>query len=199
MRDQAIPAFDFWRFTQLKEDQMENTLTNANESTILYAQPYDLCAHGFYFSSYEQYETLSKKLRNDYGDPVEEFEIQIIDAEDIDVSLFNALGIHQGNVDAFLELSDEWTDDQKIRAIIAIGEVGYSFNLREDDPDDFDLDLYEMNSLRDLAHYFVDEGLFGDIPERLQFYINYDAIARDLGMDYSEITIAGMNLIYRCG
>ena len=37
----------------------------------------------------------------------------------------------------------------------------------------------------------------GDIPEHLQFYIDYDAIARDLAVDYSEIVIAGEYLIYR--
>lgn len=51
--------------------------------------------------------------------------------------------------------------------------------------------------MRDLAEQFVDEGLFGDIPERLQFYIDYDAIARDLSVDYSVAEVAGQNLIYR--
>jgi antirestriction protein len=32
----------------------------------------------------------------------------------------------------------------------------------------------------------------------LENYIDYDAMARDLGMDYSETTIAGKRLIYRC-
>ena len=52
--------------------------------------------------------------------------------------------------------------------------------------------------MRDLAIEFVDEGFFGDIPERLQFYIDYDAIARDLSVDYSEAVIAGERLIFRC-
>ena len=43
----------------------------------------------------------------------------------------------------------------------------------------------------------MDEGLFGDIPERLQFYLDYDAIARDLGLDYAETEITGVRLIYR--
>ena len=51
--------------------------------------------------------------------------------------------------------------------------------------------------MRALAEQFVDDGLFGDIPERLQFYIDYDAIARDLSMDYGEAEIAGTHLIYR--
>ena len=43
----------------------------------------------------------------------------------------------------------------------------------------------------------MEDGLFGDIPERLAGYIDYDAIARDLAMDYGETTIAGTSLIYR--
>ena len=64
--------------------------------------------------------------------------------------------------------------------------------------DDFDLDIYHVDSLCDLAEQFVEEGLFGDIPERLSFYIDYAAIARYLSADYSEATIAGKRLIYRC-
>ena len=43
----------------------------------------------------------------------------------------------------------------------------------------------------------VDEGLFGDVPPQFQFYIDYDAIARDLSFDYTETEIAGERLIYR--
>ena len=46
---------------------------------------------------------------------------------------------------------------------------------------------------------FVDEGLFGDIPERIQCYLDFDAIARDLGIDYSETVIDGESYVYRFG
>lgn len=55
--------------------------------------------------------------------------------------------------------------------------------------------VYAVETLRGLAEQFVDDGLFGDIPAGLQFYIDYDAIARDLGMDYAEMRIAGQRLI----
>ena len=48
------------------------------------------------------------------------------------------------------------------------------------------------------ALQFVDEGLFGDIPEHLRNYLDYDAIARDLACDYASTTIAGNRLAYRC-
>ena len=47
----------------------------------LYAQPYDLAAAGFYFYTAEEYHKKSSKLRNDYGEIVEEFEIQFVPGE----------------------------------------------------------------------------------------------------------------------
>lgn len=164
----------------------------------LFAQPYDISATGFYFTSVDDYQEKAKKLTNHYGEPVEEFEIQFIDGDDLDVQLFKALGIHQGDIEHFYEAAENWNEDQKIKVIIAVGETGYTFDLSKDDPDQFEIDLYEMSSLRDLAIEFVEQGLFGDIPENIQFYLDYDAIARDLGMDYSETAINGTNYIYRC-
>ena len=166
--------------------------------TELFAQPYDISATGFYFRTEAEYAEKSAKLRNDAGWPVEEFELQFIDGESIDAKLFEALGVNQCNFTQFLDACDTWDDDQKRKVIIAVGECGYSFDLTSGDPDDFDIDLYETDSLRELAEQFVDEGLFGEIPEPIRNYLDYDAIARDLGMDYSETTIAGTRLVYRC-
>lgn len=167
--------------------------------TQLFAQPYDISAVGFYFNTIEEYDKRAAKAVNDYGDPVEEFEIQFIDGDRIDCALARAWSVNQANVAAFFDAVIDWDDDQKTRYIIAVGECDYSHAGAADDPDDIEIDIYELDSLRELAEQFVDEGLFGDIPERLQFYLDYDAIARDLGMDYSQTTIAGTNLIYRCG
>lgn len=164
----------------------------------LYAQPYDINASGFYFETVEEYNTQASKLRNSYGQPVEEFELQFIDGEGIDAALFKALSIHQGNFPAYLEAVEGWSEGDKIKVIIAVGEARYKFNLGEDAPDQFDIDLYELDSLKDLAEQFVEEGIFGEIPANIQNYLDYDAIARDLGMEYSEIRIDGTNYVYRC-
>ena len=66
------------------------------------------------------------------------------------------------------------------------------------DPYSFDVDLYHVDSLRDLAEQFVDEGLYGDIPDHLAHYIDYEAIARDLAVDFSMIEIDGGRLAYAC-
>ncbi len=166
--------------------------------TQLHAQPYDISAIGFFFDTPEEYAVRAAKNRNDFGGIVEEYEIQFIDGEDIDCKLFEALSVNQATFGKYLEACEDWSEEQKRKVIIAVGENGYRFDFGTDAPDDFDVDLYEMNSLKELAEHFVEEGLFGDIPSQLENYLDYDAIARDLGFDYSQTTIAGTRLIYRC-
>ena len=166
--------------------------------TTLYAQPYDIAATGFYFDSVDAYDTKAANLRNNYGQPVEEFEIQFIDGEPLDGQLFATLSVYQGDIADYLEAVEDWTDDQKTKVIIAVGECGYAFRLGRDDPDKFDVDVYDCATMRDLAIQFIDEGLFGEIPAAIQNYLDYDAIARDLEMDYGQTTIDGTRYIYRC-
>ena len=167
--------------------------------TRLYANPYDLSAVGFYFDSAEAYKEQAEKLRNSYGEPVEEFEIEFIDGELIDAQVAKAWGLNQCNFPAFLSACDEWDEDDKRRLIVAVGEAGYNFDPESDHPEKFEIDIYECDSMRELAEQFVDEGLLGDIPTHLENYIDLDAIARDLSFDYSETCIDGQTLIYRCG
>lgn len=165
--------------------------------TTLFAQPYDISAMGFYFESAEEYAEKAKGLKNDYGDPVEEFEIQFIDGEWIDAALVAAVGLYQCDLEAFFDEIERWDETDKQIIIAAAGECGCDFLWSETEPGAFEVDLYAVTSLRDLAEMFVEEGLFGDIPERLQYYIDFDAIARDLAVDYTETEIAGERLIYR--
>jgi antirestriction protein len=47
--------------------------------------------------------------------------------------------------------------------------------------------VYQADSWEDLAEQFVNEGVYGEIPESLQSYIDYEAIGRDLNYDYDEV------------
>jgi len=166
--------------------------------TTLYAQPYDISATGFYFEIQEEYDQKAARNLNQMGFPVEEYELQFIDGEEIDGLLFDALRVNQATFARYLGACDEWSDDEKRKVIIAVGECGYRFDLRSDTPDDLDVDIYEVDSLTELAEQFVHEGLFGDISASIANYLDYDAIARDLGCDYTETIIAGISLVYRC-
>ncbi|MEO1610569.1 MAG: antirestriction protein ArdA [Pseudomonadota bacterium] len=167
-------------------------------STQLYAQPYDISAIGIYFTDADDYLAKASACRNDFGQPVEEFEIQFIDGEAIDAALAEAWDLNQINFARFLDIVDDWDDHDKERFIIAVGECGYDFDPDGVNPNDFDVDLYAVDSLKELAEQFVDEGLFGPIPEPLAFYIDYDAIARDLAVDYAMTDIAGQRYAYAC-
>lgn len=163
----------------------------------LYAQPYDICASGFYYDFAEEYETKAKANRNEYGQPVEEYEIQFIDGDGIDCELAKAIGLDQANHLAFLSVCDEWDKEEKQKAIIAYGDLGHSFD-ENDNPDrDWDITIYHATSFVELAEQFVDDGLFGEIPEALENYIDYEAIANDLRHDYSETEVEGERLIWQ--
>jgi len=165
--------------------------------TTFYAQPYDITATGFYFETDEEYQKKVKQVTNDFGGPVEEFEIQFIDGNQLDWHLCEAFGLSQASFGQLIEAAETWDEWDKIKAIIAVGECGVDFDL-DDNLDRLEVDIYEVDSLKELAEQFVDDGLYGEIPDSLVNYLDYDAIARDLGMDYSEIKIAGRRLVYRC-
>jgi hypothetical protein len=166
--------------------------------TTLHAQPYDISATGFFFETREEYDRKAAGNFNQMGLPVEEYELQFIDGEEIDGELFKALRLNQATIGEYLDACDEWDEGEKLRVIIAVGKYGYRFDLGSDMPGDLDVDIYEVNSLKKLAEQFVDDGLFGDIPAAIANYLDYGAIAHDLGCDYVETTIAGARLVYRC-
>lgn len=173
------------------------TLMSEDEMTVtLYAQPYNIEAQGFYFESVEEYERKAAACVDAYGNAVEEFEIQFIDGDAIDGELARAFGLYQSTLEPFFDAVVDYDDHEKQKLIIALLDLGYRLTASTT-PNDFDIDIYYEESLKDLAIQFVDEGLFGEVPPCFQFYIDYDAIARDLAVDYTETTIAGEYLIYR--
>ncbi|MEL7444222.1 MAG: antirestriction protein ArdA [Pseudomonadota bacterium] len=164
--------------------------------TVLYAQPYDISATGFYFESADDYATKVVSCRNSFGAPVEEFEIQFMDGEAIDAALARAVHLSQANLTSFFDCVEAWEDWEKTLVIIAVGECGYDFD-PDVSPDHYGIDVYFVASLRELAEQLVEEGILGDIPETLRFYFDYDAFARDLAVEYTATEIAGEHLVYR--
>ncbi len=150
----------------------------------LFAQPYDISCVGFYFETIEQYELKAAGAVNDFGQRVEEFEIQFIGGEALDCALAAAWSLSQCNAESYLEAADEWDDDRKRRYIIAVGECGYDHDQVADDPGHDGVDIYYLDGLRDLAESLVNDGLYGEVPEALSSHIDYDSIARDLGAHF---------------
>ncbi|WP_282078667.1 antirestriction protein ArdA [Epibacterium ulvae] len=134
---------------------------------------------------------------NAFGDLVEEYEIQFIDGDEIDCALAKAWGVTQANMGDYFIACDKWEEYQKQMFIIGVGEIGYDFDPANVHPDNFDIDIYPVSDMKELAEQMIEEGLFGEIPEHLERYIDIDAIARDLHYDYTETEIVGETLIYR--
>ena len=172
---------------QLKEDPNQVTL---------YAQPYDLDAQGFYFTSFEDYETKYNKNCNVYGQFVEEYEIQFIDGSVINSALFDAVGSY--NLKAYYKVVNIWDDFEKVDLIISYKDNITSEPFNEDiEPNDLDIEVYYDMTFRELAQEFIDNGCLGDIPQHLENYIDVDKYANDLKMDYNEFSLGNTTLIYR--
>jgi len=165
--------------------------------TQLFAQPYNDDAKGFYFDTIEGYQEESSNLKDTFGNIVEEFEIQFIDGENIDSELAETWGLNQVNFASFFDACDEWDGHEKMKFILAVGEGGYTFDHKTVGADDYEVDIYHTGSMKELAEQFVEEGLFGDVPKSFENYIDYDAIANDLSMDYAQSTVAGESVIWR--
>jgi len=121
---------------------------------LFYAQPYDISAKGFYFRDFEEYTKQGTVAKNQFGDIVEEFEIQFIDGDQIDCELAKAWALNQTNIARFVAVADEWDEEEKIRFILAVGECGYSLDHDTVSPSDFEVDIYRVDSMRDCSATF---------------------------------------------
>jgi hypothetical protein len=161
----------------------------------LHATPYNIDATGFYFATLEEYETKAKTHRDRYGNAVEEYEIQFIDGDDTECDLANAMKLNQANLARYFELLDEQGDDEHelVKLFIAL-DNGYDLDSANLD----DIEVYYVEDLTELAEQFIDDGLFGDIPDNIRNYLDTERMGRDLGFDgYTEARFAGHNVVYR--
>ena len=155
-----------------------------------YAQPDSLDAGGFYFSDFEDYEAKVEALRDCWGNPVEEFEIQFIDGSSEQSALFQACGVGQANLEAFLEMLDEVPEYQFSALYYLCGVQGYGMAEALDKLDEVTI---FSGSLEDASAELFDECYAHEIPENLRVYIDYSAFARDClcGGDMAEFEFAG--------
>lgn len=148
--------------------------------TTFFAQPYSIDHTGFYFDSLENFEAGMEKL-NARG--CEEVEIQYIDGECGLSRLARATGIDQTTIALwFDELED--LDTHEIDQLCFLLDCGYDL--------DSALTRYEWvcifhGSAEDYARELIEETT--DIPENLRFYIDYEAIARDMGYNGEIVEI----------
>ncbi|WP_417625250.1 antirestriction protein ArdA [Paremcibacter congregatus] len=158
-----------------------------------HAAAYDRSASGFYFTSFADYQAKAVCHKNDYGDPVEEFELTAINVENAE--LFEALGVNQANLEKWFETFEDMDGDDLIKAIYLCTYEGSTMDDVLDRLDD--LCLFEGQAL-DYAHDYIDDcGLLDTMPENLRYYFDYDAFTRDLVLsgDITEVDIMGRSYV----
>ena len=81
----------------------------------------------------------------------------------------------------FVEQLEELDDYSQEKVFYLLDNIGYD---REEALEKHvDVLFYEGMTLEEVAENFVDEGVYGEIPDNIKNYIDYKAIARDLDME----------------
>jgi hypothetical protein len=168
---------------------MVQIATNAGAESVYFAQPYNLDATGFYFSTLEEYQTKADNCRDAFGMPVEEFELQFIEGENH--ALFNALQINQATlVEWFETLADMDPADDAYAIAVWLAEQGADM---ADIPDRID-DFYIFDgTAEDYAREHFCEGL--ELPDYVERYIDYAAIGRDMVLGGELVELAYNRLL----
>ena len=155
---------------------------------ILYARPYNTDARGFHFSSADEYTTKQSALRDRFGSPVEEFELQYIDGED--GQLFEACKINQTNLDTWFDDIETLDRQEKAALFYLTSCAGHRLDQALEKLADV---CISECSLIEAASELFDECYLPEVPEAVRPYIDYDAFARDcrLGGDMYEFELNG--------
>jgi Antirestriction protein (ArdA) len=156
--------------------------------TILHAQPLNIDARGFHFSSADEYTAKQSALRDRFWSPVEEFELQYLDGEDS--QLFDACRIHQANLATWFDDIESLDRQEKAALFYLVDQGGYDLSdalERHDDVALFD------GRLIDAATELFDDCYLSEVPEAVRNYIDYEAFANDcrLGGDMVEFRFDG--------
>lgn len=152
-----------------------------NSSVKLHAQPYDVSARGWYFTSAEDW---NKKFKSHL--PVEEYEIEFIDGSDAAMELFRAMEVNQANVEEYFEkLPDVEALHREERAALHYAldhlRIGFDKAMRlvEDD-----IRVMEGTAKDYVEEMFESGGLVSSLSrETIERYFDYESFGRDLGFN----------------
>ena len=167
---------------------MNNLAHAITGATVLFAAPYNIDARGFYFSSAEEFTDKADKLRDRWGNPVEEFELDYIEGDD--GQLFHACGIDQTNLAVWFDDIESLQDNEKAALFYLIDCNGYALPGALECVQDV---ILTEGPLLEAATELFDECYLPEIPEACQNYIDYEAFANDcrLSGDMAEFRFQG--------
>ena len=147
---------------------------------VLYANPYDITAGGFYFTSAEEFE---KKFRARL--PVEEYEIDFIDGSSEDAALFEAVGVYQGpSIERYFDdvvTLDDWEKPALyyVMSVYGVQDLDEALVLVRDEVRTME------GTVKDYVENLIDDlGGVGHLAgDSVEMYFDYEMFGRDLGFD----------------
>jgi antirestriction protein len=161
---------------------------NASSDLQLVAQPYAFGAPFWYFGSAEEFDKQYKAHL-----PVEEYEIDLIDGDDLEALLFKAMQVSQGNVHEYFEKLDEigGMQEHELAAFhYATDDLGIS-----DIDDAIALAQDEIRVTEGTARDYVYELIEGSggvealSENQLEMYFDYEMFGRDIRPDIVDSRI----------
>ena len=161
-----------------------------------YANPYNASAAGFYFESIEELEEKSAALKDEFGLPVEELEVEAMDGTREEMELFEMVEVNQSNIAEFIEFIDT-SDEDSWPTIYFLLDDNRVSSLDEAIRLASDYTIVEIDLL-DAATELFDECYGKSIPDSVKMYIDYESFARDcrFGGDMVEFEFGGKT--YTC-
>lgn len=130
----------------------------------------------------EDYEDTLEELKEiqleyDLGDDLEPF---LADWEDDELGICSESCDLEKLKDTY-ESYDNLDDNERECLAYMTGYLGMKFEEAIDRVED--VIVYDIDNYEDLAYEFVQEGLYGDIPESISFYLDYEKMGRDLDIE----------------
>lgn len=130
------------------------------------------------YSDFDEFAEACRNLHKDEEDP--EFMVQDSEGEAWEEKLYHESGIAW--VENWYEVSDELCrssiDDDVFSAYVEATGCNVDADAVGEAEEAYRGHFYD--GLEGYAEQAIEEGLFGDIPERIRYYISTEAIARDL-------------------
>jgi antirestriction protein len=132
------------------------------------------------FSDYDEFIEACRELFTDEEDP-DEIELMFQDKD----SELPEWAYSENEIDSRLWDYIDLDEDDKLKFNYLVEYLSYDIDEAFDNYQD--VIFYDGMTLTAVAEELVDEGLFGEVSDNLKWYLDYEAIARDLERDgYTE-------------
>ena len=159
----------------------------------LYAKPIAQNAEGFEFSKLNEFIYASTTCRDTAGEQVKKFGIEFIEGSEADCFLAKHWPLKHTTLKTYLEAAENWSAEDKVKYIIAVGELGFERAEYIAGQDRLGVELHKFATMTCFAQHEIDHGSYSHYPKDK---IDLQTVTEELAADYDEINIDGVNYIY---